>query len=225
MKKLILIFSVISLIISCKKADAAAEYAGLAFYFENPQPINDSELRGFPSKFKGLYINNDSTYVRIEEDRILREYFYKFRIHKNEIDSLKDEFDWIDNQLIDKETHEKWLSKLKGDSLEISRINIDTLFRFSLNQKAKRIDGRLVLSTRDSVFWNIETIALEKNILKMKQIYRLEDLAKLDSITVIKGKRLDSISYLIKPTRSEFKNILKIKDLGGDQEYKKISNN
>jgi hypothetical protein len=36
---------------------------------------------------------------------------------------------------------------------------------------------------------------------------------------------LDSTSYLIKPTRREFKNILKIKKLGTDQEYDKIRDN
>ena len=80
-----------------------------------------------------------------------------------------------------------------------------------------------MLSRRDSVFWNIQTIALEKNILKIKDIYLKEDLKKLDSVTVIKGKMLDSTSYLIKPTRREFKKILKIKNLGTDEEYIKVS--
>ncbi|KFF05934.1 hypothetical protein [Flavobacterium reichenbachii] len=226
MKNIFILLVLIIIFDSCKKADAAATELCddcVTFYFENPQPDNDSELNGFPSKFKGLYMNNDSTYIRIEEDRILSEYFYKFKVHKNYLDTLKQGFDLINNQLIDKETHEKWISTQKGDSLELSKINIDTLFRFSLNQKAKRINGQLVLSTRDSIFWNIKTIALEKNILKIKRIYRLTDLTKLDSITSIKGKELDSISYLIKPTRREFKNILKIKNLGTDKEYDKLS--
>lgn len=101
--------------------------------------------------------------------------------------------------------------------------SIDTIFRFSYNQKAKRIDGQLVLSERDSVFWKIKMITLEKNILKIKDIYLPEDLKKLDSVTVIKGRMLDSTSYFIKPTRREFKNILKIKHFGTHQEYRKVS--
>ncbi|MEL1255475.1 hypothetical protein AAEO57_16915 [Flavobacterium sp. DGU38] len=96
-------------------------------------------------------------------------------------------------------------------------------FRLSYNHKAKRIDGQLVLSTRDSVFWKMEVVSLDNNILKIKDVYLRDDLTKLDSVTVIKGKRLDSISYLIKPTRGEFKKILKIKKLGFDQEYTKVS--
>lgn len=222
MKKIILILVLIIVLTSCRKADAPACEDCLAFYFENPQPDNDSELTGFPAKFKGLYMNSDSIFIRIEEDRILRESYFKIRIHKNELDSLKQEFDIENHQLIEKETHKKLDLLVKGDSLEIVSKDIDTIFRFSLNNKAKRINGQLVLSRRDSIFWTIQTVALEKDILKMRHIYLEEDLKKLDSVTVIKGKILDSISYLIKPTRREFKDILKIKKLGTDQEYDKV---
>jgi len=223
MKKIILIITLITISISCKKADAAAEYDGVKFYFENPQPINDSELNGFPSKFKGSYMSKDSTFLRIEEDRILSEYFYKFKVHKNYLDTLREGTDLVNNQLIDKKTHEIHDIHSKGDSLELSEKIIDTIFRFSYNQKAKRINGHLVLSMRDSIFWKIRIITLEKNILKMKYIYLPEDLKKLDSITAIKGKMLDSLCYLIKPTRKEFKNLLNIKNLGEDNEYVKLS--
>ena len=224
MKKIILIITLVIVSNACRKADAAATCLNcFTFYFENPQPDNDSELNGFPSKFKGSYISKDSTFLRIEEDRILSEYFYKFKVHKNYLDTLREGANLVNNQLIDKETHEIFDIHSKGDSLELSKKIIDTLFRFSYNQKAKRIVGQLVLSERDSVFWKIKMIAFEKNILKIKDIYLPEDLKKLDSVTAIKGKMLDSTSYFIKPTRREFKNILNIKHLGTDQEYKRIS--
>lgn len=222
MKKIFLILILLFVSSSCKKADAAADYDGIKFYFENPQPINDSELNGFPARFKGVYRSKDSTFLRIEENRILREYFYKFKFHRQEMDSLKSEYNLIDGKLIAKDTKEKFDIHRKGDSIELVRKDIDTIFRLSYNQKAKRINGHSVLSTRDSIFWKIRIIALEKNILKMKYIYLPEDLKKLDSVTAIKGKMLDSLSYLIKPTRKEFKNFLNIKDVGSDQEYTRI---
>ena len=223
MKKAIYFLVILVSIISCKKADAEAMCDGcFTFYFVNPQPDNDSDLNGFPSKFKGLYKNTDSTFLRIEEDRILREYYFKNRIHKKFLDSLKSECQITGNQLIIKETKQRVDMHLKGDSIELVRKDIDTIFRFSYNQKAKRINGHLVLSTRDSIFWKIRIMALEKNILKIKNIYLPEDLKKIDSVTAIKGKMLDSLSYLIKPTRKEFKNLLNIKNLGSDQEYTKI---
>lgn len=222
MKKIILIIVIV--LTSCKKADATATCDGcLAFYFENPQPVNDSELRNFPSKFKGLYMTLDSTFLRIEDDKILKEYFFKFKFHRQEMDSLKSEYDFVDGKLITKDTKEKFDVFKKGDSIELVKKSIDTLFRLSYNQKIKRIDGHLVLSTRDSVFWKIEMVSLEKNVLKFKTIYLPEDLKKLDSITAIKGRILWSASYLISPKRKEFKNILKIKNLGDDRQYIKVS--
>lgn len=224
MKKIFLVLVVILISISCRKADAAAEpfIDTFAFYFENPQPINDSELNSFPSKFKGLYMTSDSTFLRIEEDRILREYLYKFKFHRQKMDSLKSEYDLIDGKLITKDTEIKFDILKKGDSIELITKSIDTIFRLSYNQKAKRIDGQLILSTRDSVFWKMEIVSLEKNVLKFKKIFLPEDLQKLDSVTVFKGKMLDSLSYLIKPTRREFKKILKINNLGIDAEYDRI---
>ncbi|MFB3387350.1 hypothetical protein [Flavobacterium sp. LAR06] len=224
MKKMILVVILMVLSSSCKKAEAAAEpYGSFSFYFESPQPINDSELNSFPSKFKGLYMTSDSTFLRIEDSRIVREYFYKFKVHRKEMDSLKSEYDLVDGKLITRDTKDKFDIKVVGDSIELSQKNTDVLYRLSYNQKVKRVDGNLVLSTRDSIFWEAEIVSLEHNVLRFKSIYQPEDLSKLDSVTAIKGKMLDSLSYLMKPTRKEFKTILKIKNLGVDREYTKVS--
>lgn len=225
MKKTVLIIAIIALIISCKKADAEVCVEGCAtFYFENPQPNNDSELDGFPSRFRGLYVNNDSIFIRIEEDRILQEYFWKFKVHKStlELDSVKTQYNIVNGKLISKETKEKYDMLHRGDSIELIEKRIDTLFRFSFYEKAKRIEGQLILSRKDSIFWNIEFVSIDKNILKFKNLYDVKDLKKLDSVTKIKAKKLDSISYLLKPLRSEFKKIFKINNLGNDQVYKKV---
>lgn len=225
MKKTVLILAVIALIISCKKIDVAVECVeGCAtFYFENPQPDSDPELDRFPNKFRGLYVNSDSTFIRIDEDRILREYFWKLKIHKSKLDSLKGEFDIVNGKLIPKEAKEKYDILYRGDSIELMEKRIDTLFRFSFYEKAKRIDGKLVLSRKDSIFWRAQFVSIDKDTLRFKEIYDVKDLKKLDSVTKTKSKMLDSTSYLIKPTRSEFKKILKIKDLGFDRKYKKVS--
>lgn len=223
MKKVVLIFFLITLLSSCKKADAACEDC-LIIYFANPQPDKDSELDRFPNKFRGLYMNNDSTFIRIEESRILKEYFYKFKVHKLTLDSTKSEYDIVDGKIVTKDAKDKFDIISKGDSIELIQKHIDTLYRFSLYQKAKRIDRQLILSRKDSIFWNIQFLSIEKNTLKFKNLCEREDLKKLDSVTKVKGKMLDYMSYLIKPTRSEFKKILKIKNLGLDQEYRKVSN-
>jgi hypothetical protein len=207
-------------VVSCKRAEA--EPLGLSFYFEKTQPINDSELAKLPSKFRGVFMNSDSVYLNITEKMILREYYNKFRFHKNELDSIKDGFDLVGAQYISKLDKEIYDYKYVGDSVEFSNKQIDTFFIFSDKQKAKRIDGQLILNYKDSIYWKVKAIRLEKNMLKIKYIYSEEDLKRMDSLTKIKSVIIDSSSFIICPSRNEFKQILNLKNLGKEQEYMRV---
>jgi hypothetical protein len=221
-KKIALILGILIALSSCKKARAVPADA-FALYFEAPQPVNDSELDRFPAKFRGLYIDSDSTFLRIDENVIRLESCNKFIIHKKELDSLKEEFDIIDGRLIAKYTKQKYDLIKKGDSIKLIEKYIDTLFRFSYYNKAKRIDGKLVLSKRDSVFWTVRILSIENNVLRINNVLLMNDLKKIDSITAIKSQMLDSTSFVVKPTRREFKSLLKLKNFGYEQQFKKVS--
>ncbi|TRX37588.1 hypothetical protein [Flavobacterium restrictum] len=218
MKKYLLILAAF-VFISCKKH--RAEPFGLNFYFENPQPINDAELCKIPNKFQGLYKSPDNVFININENSILFENYYTFRLHKNTLDSLKQEFDFSNGKYISKINHSIYVIKIIGDSVELSNKDVDTFFVFSNTQKAKRFNGQLVLNFKDSIYWKVKSICLEKNILKIKYIYSDEDLKKMDSLTKIKSTRIDSSSFIIRPSRNEFKQILNLKNLVEDSEYKK----
>lgn len=204
---------------SCKKG----EPWGLNFYFENPQPINDAELSKIPNKFQGLFMSSDSIYLNIKEDIILEESFYKFKFHRKHIDSLKNEFVFSNGKCVSKDDNEVFDYRQLKDSIEFLNKRIDTFFIFSDSQKAKRLDGKLVLNYRDSIYWKVKSIRLEKNMLKIKYIYSEEDLKRIDSLTKVKSTMIDSSSFIIKPSRNEFKRILNLKHLGQDLEYRKIS--
>lgn len=206
---------------SCKKA----EPCGLSFYFENPQPIHDAELTKIPNKFRGLFMSSDSTYLDIKEDIILEETFYKFKFHKKDMDSLKKEFVFSKGKCVSKDNNELFDYRQLKDSIEFSNKRIDTFFIFSDRNKAKRFDGKLVLNYKDSIFWTIKSIRLEKNSLKIKYIYSEEDLKRMDSLTKVKSTMIDSSSFIIKPSRNELKRILNLKKLGVEFEYKKVPNN
>lgn len=222
MKKGALILGILIALSSCKKGSAVPTDA-FALYFEAPQPVNDSELDRFPAKFRGLYIDNDSTFLRIDENVIRLESCNEFIIHKNELDSLKEEFDIIDGRLIAKYTKQKYDLIKKGDSIKLIEKYIDTLFRFSYYNKTKRIDGKLVLSKRDSIFWTVRILSIENNVLRINNVLLMDDLKKIDSITAIKSQMLDSTSFVVKPTRREFKSLLKLKNFGYEQQFKKVS--
>lgn len=219
MKKILLILVLIVVLVSCRKAEAVP--VGPSVFFESPQPINDSELDHFPARFIGLYVDRDSTFLRIKENIAQYEYYYKFKIHKKHLDSLKTDFDLVNGKLIGKKDPITLYISRHGDSLELAEKKVDTIFRFSYYQKAKRIDGNLVLSSKDSIFWTVQNLNLKNDNLKLRTLY-YEDIHKMDSITAIKSRLLDSTSYLFKPTRKEFARILKIKNLGYLKEFKKV---
>lgn len=207
---------------SCKKADALP-YDNFNLYFEVPQPINDSELDRFPNKFRGLFMDKDSVFLRIDENVAQYEHYYKMKIHKKVLDSLKGEYNLFEGKLINKGTKQQYDLISKGDSIELVGKNVDTVFRFSYYNKAKRINDKLVLSTRDSIFWKIKIVSIENNILKINTIYSKDDLRKIDSIASTKSKELDSISFIAKPTGREFKKLLELKNFGYQQRFQKVS--
>jgi len=85
MKKHFLFFVVLIVLVSCKKTRLENNV-----YFEEPQPINNKELTKIPSKFIGTFLHNDSVYLNIDEHLVTYLNNYKIRIHKSELDSLKE---------------------------------------------------------------------------------------------------------------------------------------
>lgn len=220
MKTNFLLIVALLMLNSCKKADAMPD--SLDFLFNDPQPINDSELTEIPIRFRGRFINSDSLYLQIDGKTIVEENYYRFKKHKSEMDSLKNEYDIVDGKYIAKISNEEYIPKIIGDSIVLSFKYVDTIFIFSNKQNAKRVNGHLVISEKDSMHWKIKVLQLEKNILKIKQLYSKEDLNRLDAITKNKSRMIDSAIFIITPTRSEFVKILNLKALGFEQKFKKI---
>lgn len=221
MKKYYLIVALLIIVFSCKKS-VLPEPSGLNFYFENPQPINDSELTKFPNKFQGLFMNSDSVFLNIKENVILKESLYKLKFHNKDMDSLKKEFVFLNGKYILKSSKEVFDYRQLKDSIELFAKEIDTFFIFSNTQKAKRFDGQLVLNYKDSIYWKVKSIRLEKNMLKIKYIYSEEDLKRIDSLTKVKSTMIDSSSFIIRPSRNELKHMLNLKKLGEELGFKKV---
>ena len=80
----------------------------------------------------------------------------------------------------------------------------------------------MVLNFKDSIYWKVKLISLNKNTLTIKQLYSEDDLKRMDSITKIHSKKLDSLSYIISPSRKEFKSFNEIKDFGYDSKFIKV---
>lgn len=219
MKKYLLIL-ILLFLFSCKKKEVFPESN---FRFASPQPINDSELTRIPNKFLGVFMNKDSTYLNINSNSILSEKYARFRVNKLMLDSLKTEFLLQNGKYILKDSKQIYDSKIIGDSIELSSKNIDTLFVLSKSQKAKRINGHLVISQKESFYWTSKILTLDNEVLKIREVYFEKDRIRLDSLTTIKSKEVDSATFLVEPTRREFSKILKLKNFGYEQQFTKIS--
>ncbi len=220
-QKILLILLTFLIAISCK--DVNAEPVGNTFYFENPQPINDSELNVFPNIFLGRYMDLDSMFLNIQQNLIFTEFTSKHKIPNKDLDSLKLYYIINPTTIISKSSNLKFHYRQLKDSLEIRDSQIDTLFQFSEYQKAKRISGNLVLNQKDSIFWKVNLLKFEKNRVIFKQLHSDTDLIKMDSITKLQSKMIDSSYYIIAPSRKEFKKFFEIKDFGYNQEFKEVN--
>jgi hypothetical protein len=217
--KYFLLIPVLIFFISCKQADAVP-YFGIEFLFKETQPINDRELSYLPNKFIGNYINQDSTYLIINDKIIYCKWVTKNQISFSEFDSLKDSLRIVQNRIyFDNNFFE--FRKLK-DSIEISKIYYDTIFSFSDSNKAKRISGLVVLNTKDSIYWKLKILSLNKKTLNLITLVSDEDLERIDSLSKIKVQKIDSTKNLIELSKLEFKKMLSLKKLGYIQEYKKL---
>lgn len=213
--QLLLIF----LVVSCK--EKAAFFQENQYFFDQPQPINDSELSRIPSKFHGQFFDDNNNLISVTSNLITTQYSYKFMIHEKMLDSFIQLYDLKNDRMIDKKTKEILFLKKVADSLELTSKFNDTTFRFSNYSKAKRLNGQVVLSKKDSIYWTVKIMSIENKKLIFKTLGRFSDLLKMDSITKIHSKMIDSTTFYINPSRSEFMKFLRNSDFGYDEIYKK----
>lgn len=204
---------------SCKQADAVATETD--FSFNLPQPINDSKISHFPRSIIGNYIDNDSTYLIVTDKQLIYKWVRKSNLSFEELEKIKDSSRIVGNRIY--YLNEKFCEyrRLK-DSIEITSTDYDTIFSISKNEIAKKIKSSIVLNSKDSIFWKIKVLSLDKNILKINTLASFKDLERIDSLSNTKVQKIDSTRNVIQLTRKEFKYMLKLKKFGYNQEFKKI---
>ena len=217
MKKIFLAHCILLLLISCKEISSQTDY----IVFDKPQPDNDSELLSLPSKYLGEFRKNDSTFLFVEKKNIIEKNLWFITIDKDSISQITDEYDIKNNIITNKITKEKYSIKPIKDNFIIEFQSFDTIFFFSENQKAKRINGNLILSQRDSIFWTTQIITIKNKILNIKKLNQPNDLKAIDSILNITSKTIDSTQTLLTPTRQQFAKILRLKNLGSNEMFAK----
>lgn len=206
--------------VSCKQIDAVP-YCGIEFLFKEPQPIQERNLNYFPNKFRGSFINQDSTYLIIEDKVVYYKWLDKNNLSFSEFESLKDSMTVSGNKLYYGNQYIEY-RKLK-DSIEIMDSRYDTLFSFTNSNKAKKVKNSLVLNFKDSIYWKIKVLTFDTTKVSIMDFYSEEDLRRLDSLTVTKSQKIDSIRNVFHLSKSEFKKMLHLKKLGFIQDFKRLN--
>ena len=190
------------------------------FSFNQPQPVNDNKINHFPQNLIGNYMDNDSIYLIVTDKQFIYKWIRKGNTSFEDFEKIKDSSKIIGNRIYFKDDFFEF-RRLK-DSIEITSMNYDTIFSLSENQIAKKIRGSVVLNTKDSVFWKIKIINLNKNILSIKSLATFKDLNRIDSLSNTKVQKNDSTRNIIQLTRREFMNMLKLKKFGYNLNFKKL---
>lgn len=214
-----LVISLFTLFVSCKQADAVVTETD--FSFNEQQPVNQSKISHFPQSLIGNYIDSDSTYLIVTDKQFIHKWIKKSNISFEQLEKIKDSSRIVGNRIYYLKDKPIEFRRLK-DSIEISLTDYDTIFSISDNQTAKKIKGSIILNTKDSIFWKIKMVTFDKNVLTLKSLATFKDLNRIDSLSKIKVQRIDSTRNIIQLTRKEFKNMLRLKRFGYDQDFKKI---
>ena len=207
-------------ILSCKKVEQVP-YEGIDFLFSEIQPVNDNEIAFIPNRFIGNYINNDSVYLVISKKDVFYKWIDKSKISFELFETLKDSMKLVQNKMYFKDNSFLEFRNLK-DSVEIKEIKYDTIFSISDNQKAVKINRTFVLNTKDSIYWKLRFITFGNKNLITRDLYSLNDLQRIDSLSKIKSIKVDSTKNVFELSRKEFKTMLAMKHLGFERNYKKI---
>lgn len=205
-------------LVSCKETVLTDS----SFYFDSPQPVNDSELTAIPAKFRGVYLDDETT-LQIMEKGIFRDTPFETTLHKAELDSIEGRYNLKEGKLTTHNPDRVYNAVTIGDSIHLSTITRDTLFIFSPRQKAKRLHGQIVLSTKDSTFWKVNILKLEEYTLKWKYFNDQEDYSKLSKLIKDLEANDDTTFVHVRPTRKEFIRLLNNRELGLEEKYKKLN--
>ncbi len=213
MKRNVIILIVLAFFVGC----------GPYIWFKVPQPEGRENLSEFPGELTGKYSSvYDTSTIRIESDKIIREYRENLVMTKVEFreeagDSISEDtsFTFADNWDITVNSF--------GDSVKVFSRKDEELFKISDQQILREYKGYYFLNYKDSNdYWKVKILNMVKDTLEFDDILSDDDMENIRNITVVEtvqDSTEESSKYYLKPTKRELKKILK-KRLTGDKYIK-----
>ncbi|MCK5169197.1 MAG: hypothetical protein KAQ75_04890 [Bacteroidales bacterium] len=208
MKRNLIILLVLAFFIGC----------GPYIWFKVPQPEGRENLSEFPDELTGKYSSvYDTSTIRIESDKIIREYRENLVMTKVEFseetgDSISEDtsFTFADNWDITVNSF--------GDSVKVFSRKDEELFKISDQQILREYKGYYFLNYQDTNdYWKVKILNLVKDTLEFDIILSDDDIENIRNITkveTVQDTTEESSKYFLKPTKRELKKILKKRSTG-----------
>ena len=188
--------------------------------FTEPQPKDGAALSGFPQWIQGKYLNaEDSTFLQISANSMIRIYDFNEKIHLNDLDSTEQ---IIGDSLFDMNTNTSQLIRVEGDSVVMHEHEIDTLFIISKLNVLKKYKGYYFINMfNQDENWEVKKLGISNSKLILSSINTKQELEQLKAMTISKQ---DTMPYVFSLTRRQFKKFVRDEGFRDTEEYLKIGN-
>lgn len=207
MKKNVLIFSLLIVLVSCNKRSLEESY----IEFSENQPIGVEEIQDVPENWFGTYKAIDSSIISIEKDKIIQKWFNEEKISIQEKDSFPG-LTFDKTFVIDNETKQKMKLVSKNDSLFWKYQYSDTI---SMKDKVlKFYKNALIINTNIDGKIYVDVYKKESNYIRKFSVGSKEDFEKLKREIKIDFEfnySDNDTTVLVKPSRADFRKILRKK--------------
>lgn len=181
-------------------------------HFTEPQPTGIENSSGFNKRYQGKYLNTeDSSYLTITPNKIIRYKKEAWVYHKTELDSSF--MNKKDEEIIQKLLSEGVQSVVLKDSVFCTWEYRDTMFQISPETSLRYYKNSFFLNTKnDGSTWEVGRLDLNKGVLSLGYIYPNDSLFSviaIDSISEIKNDSGQVVNYQMKPTKKELKKLMR----------------
>jgi hypothetical protein len=186
--------------------------------FEKPQPEATKTLSVFPKKLRAHYLGADKiSILTITDKAFIRTFDFYEKISK---DSLEKDYQLKGDILVDRKTWEKEQVEVNRDAIIRHYAWVDTVFRFSPDQVARKYKGYFFLNSRyGEKRWEVRKVGLKNGKLTIGYIEDKQDIERLKEITQTKT---DTFNRRFNLNKKQFKKFVKAEGFGKEEVFTRI---
>lgn len=205
MKKSVLVFSLLVLLVSCHNKKESF------ISFNELQPLGVEEIQDVPENWLGDYTAIDSSILSIDKDKIIQKWFNEEKISIQEKDTFSS-LTFDENFVTDNQTNQKMKLVTKNDSLFWKSQYSDTIF--IKDKVLKFYKDALIINSNNEGKIYVDVLKKENNQIRKFSIDTKEDFEKLKreiKIDFEYNYSDEDTTVILKPTRADFRKLLRKK--------------